>query len=48
MPLAYLAPDLAEQILVGRQPAAMTLSALTQEPLPLDWQAQRERFAVFS
>ena len=48
MPLAFLAPDLAEQILGGRQPSAMTLGSLTKEPLPLDWQAQRERFAAFA
>ena len=41
MPLAYLAPDLAEAILEGRQPRTLTLRALTHRPLPLDWAAQR-------
>lgn len=41
MPLAYLAPDLAEAILGGRQPRTLTLRALTRQPLPLDWTAQR-------
>jgi DNA invertase Pin-like site-specific DNA recombinase len=48
MPLAHLAPDLVEQVLDGRQPPAMTLGALTKEPLPLDWNEQRERFAAFA
>jgi hypothetical protein len=41
LPLAYLAPDLVEMILEGRQPPALTLSALTADPLPLQWEAQR-------
>lgn len=41
LPLAYLAPDLVELILTGRQPRALTLSALTAQPLPLEWDAQR-------
>ena len=41
LPLAYLAPDLVELILTGRQPRALTLSALTGQPLPLEWGAQR-------
>lgn len=41
LPLAYLAPDLIELILTGRQPRALTLSALTAQPLPLEWDAQR-------
>jgi DNA invertase Pin-like site-specific DNA recombinase len=43
LPLAYLAPDLVEKILEGRQPRAASLGALTAEALPLDWTAQRER-----
>jgi hypothetical protein len=39
--LAYLAQDLVELILAGRQPRALTLSALTAQPLPLAWDAQR-------
>jgi hypothetical protein len=41
LPLAYLAPDLVEMILEGRQPPSLTLSALTAQPLPLQWDAQR-------
>jgi hypothetical protein len=45
LPLAFLAPDLAEQIILGRQPRAVTLGALTAQPLPADWTAQRSLFA---
>ncbi|MET0183188.1 MAG: recombinase family protein [Caulobacterales bacterium] len=48
LPLAYLAPDLVTQILEGRQPRTLTLTALIAEPLPLDWSAQRARFATFA
>lgn len=41
LPLAYLAPDLVGLILTGRQPRTLTLSALTAQPLPLEWEAQR-------
>jgi len=41
LPLAYLAPDLVEAILEGRQPQTLTLSALLSKPLPLGWDAQR-------
>jgi hypothetical protein len=41
LPLAYLAPDLVELILTGRQPRALTLSSLTAQPLPFEWDAQR-------
>jgi site-specific DNA recombinase len=44
LPLAYLAPDLTEQILAGRQPKAISLSALTAKALPSDWAAQRAFF----
>lgn len=47
LPLAYLAPDLTAQILEGGQPRAMTLTALTAEPLPHDWAKQRARFQSF-
>ncbi|GAM96856.1 site-specific recombinase [alpha proteobacterium U9-1i] len=48
LPLAYLAPDLVDMILDGRQPPRLTLMALIAEPLPLSWNAQRERFASFN
>lgn len=44
LPLAWLAPDLVETILAGRQPAAMSLSGLTKQPLPVDWDEQRALF----
>ncbi len=43
LPLAYLVPDLVEQILAGRRPRALTLALLTKQPLPLDWEEQRAR-----
>ncbi len=43
LPLAYLAPDLVEMILEGRQPPRLTLSALIAEPLPHAWSEQRAR-----
>jgi len=48
LPLAYLAPDLVETILEGRQPRAMTLQALTAKPLPRPWEDQRRLFASFA
>jgi hypothetical protein len=48
LPLAFLAPDLVAQILEGRQPRTLTLTALISEPLPLDWAGQRARFAAFT
>lgn len=42
LPLAFLAPDLAEAILNGRQPEMLTAGALRRLPdLPLDWAEQR-------
>ena len=46
LPLAYLAPDLTEAILLGAQPRSVSLAALTAQPLPLDWSEQRRRFAA--
>ncbi|MES1158356.1 MAG: recombinase family protein [Terricaulis silvestris] len=48
LPLAFLAPDLVAQILEGRQPRTLTLTALISEPLPLDWAGQRARFSAFA
>ena len=44
LPLAWLAPDLVELILQGRQPAAISLGALTRRPLPVSWEDQRQLF----
>ncbi|MDB5448031.1 MAG: hypothetical protein JWQ97_3348 [Phenylobacterium sp.] len=47
LPLAFLAPDLVELVLAGRQPRALTLQGLTSKTLPADWKAQRRAFAAF-
>lgn len=40
--LAFLAPDIVETILTGRQPATLTPERLrSHRPLPLDWDEQR-------
>ena len=44
LPLAWLAPDLVELILLGRQPPALSLGALTRRPLPVSWEDQRKLF----
>jgi hypothetical protein len=41
LPLAFMAPDLVDDILQGRQTRALTLASLIAEPLPLSWDAQR-------
>ena len=46
LPLAWLAPDLKEAILTGRQPRAVSLGALTKQPLPVNWDDQRRLFAT--
>lgn len=48
LPLGFLAPDLVEMILEGRQPPRLTLTALVVEPLPVTWAEQRCRFAAFN
>ena len=40
MRLGFLAPDIIEAILEGRQTAAMTLE-IFRKPIPLDWAEQR-------
>ena len=44
LPLAYMAPDLMEQIISGRQPQALSLGALIAHPFPMDWNEQRRLF----
>jgi site-specific DNA recombinase len=39
--LAFLAPDIIEAVLDGRQPADLTAERLTRQPLPLAWSDQR-------
>jgi DNA invertase Pin-like site-specific DNA recombinase len=43
--LAFLAPDIVEAILQGRQPPALTVERL-RDPIPLDWREQRELFGL--
>jgi hypothetical protein len=38
--MGFLAPDIIEAILEGRQTAALTFEIFRQ-PIPLDWAAQR-------
>lgn len=42
LPLAWLAPDLLEMILEGRQPRALSLGALIKHPIPMNWDEQRQ------
>lgn len=44
--LAFLAPDLQQAILDGRQPAGLRLARLMDEPLPLCWSRQRSLFGA--
>jgi site-specific DNA recombinase len=46
LPLAWLAPDLVEAILDGRQQRSLSLGALMRRPLPMDWSEQRSLFAA--
>ncbi|MGD1154185.1 MAG: hypothetical protein ABR911_15085, partial [Syntrophales bacterium] len=43
MNLAFLAPDITESIIAGRQPADLSVKKLTKGiDLPLDWAGQRK------
>ena len=42
--LAYLAPDIQDAILSGRQPVGLTLEQLVRSDIPLDWAEQRRRY----
>ena len=43
LPLAFLAPDIVEAILQGRQPVELTALRLKRIGLPLSWVEQRRR-----
>jgi DNA invertase Pin-like site-specific DNA recombinase len=45
LPIGFLAPDLMEQILDGRQPARLQLGRISDGKLPFDWAKQRALFA---
>jgi hypothetical protein len=40
--LSYLAPDIVEAILSGRQPRSLTRRRLASIDLPIDWRQQRQ------
>jgi DNA invertase Pin-like site-specific DNA recombinase len=48
LPLAYLAPDLTEAILDGRQPPLLMVKHIRTLDIPLEWNAQRQVFARFN
>ena len=40
--LTLLAPDIIEQFMAGKQPRRLTLIWFQRNPLPVDWEAQRQ------
>ena len=40
--LTLLAPDIIEQFMAGKQPRRLTLIWFQRNPLPVDWDAQRQ------
>jgi site-specific DNA recombinase len=46
LPLAFLAPDLTEAILDGRQSDHLTLAKIRTTQVPFDWHLQRDVFAL--
>ena len=42
-----LAPGIIEQLMAGRQPRRLTLMWFHRNPLPVDWQAQRDIITNF-
>ncbi len=44
LPIAYLAPDIIESILNGKQPVGLELKDLTSTDIALSWATQRKRF----
>ncbi|KPA99842.1 site-specific recombinase resolvase, partial [Ahrensia marina] len=40
--LAFIAPDIVKFIMMGDQPASLTSKWLEKNPLPSNWQTQRE------
>jgi hypothetical protein len=46
LPLAFLAPDIVERILEGRQPVELTADRLKRARLPLSWTEQRRLLGI--
>ena len=44
LPLAFLSPELVEQVLNGRQPRGLTVEAIRDRPLPLSWAEQHSAY----
>ena len=44
--LNSLAPDIVEAILAGAEPDGLSITKLTEQPIPVDWNEQR-RFYCF-
>ena len=44
--LAYLAPEVTRDIILGRRGEALDLEALTNGPIPLSWEKQKQVLAV--
>jgi hypothetical protein len=42
MRLTLLAPDIIDLLMTGRQPRRMNLIWFQRNPLPVDWEAQRQ------
>lgn len=40
--LTLLAPDILERLMIGKQPRRMNLIWFQRNPLPVEWQAQRQ------
>jgi hypothetical protein len=47
MRLTLLAPDIIAQLMAGRQPRRLMLMWFQRDPLPVDWQAERDIIASF-
>lgn len=46
LPSAFLAPDIVELVLAGRQPVGLTVQVLRTQVLPSDWNEQRAVFGL--
>jgi hypothetical protein len=46
LPFAFLAPDIIELIVAGRQPPSLSVTLLRRTTLPLLWSEQRKVFGI--